>query len=195
MLLRPQTSIPVPDINQDSLKTELVDRVLWIDGDSSYYPKDLPTIILNKTTANLFCTELSEEIRQFNKLNPTNKISVKTTLNPLDTGWNIPEYYMTLNLFAHIVDKFIDICIKEKLTKKQIKDRFSRIKMEYDLFEQSNLIDMLRTSIYIVDQFKHNNIVWGTGRGSSCTSYILFIIELHNVDSFLYDLDINEFIR
>jgi DNA polymerase III alpha subunit len=42
---------------------------------------------------------------------------------------------------------------------------------------------------------RKNNIVWGVGRGSSVSSYILYLIGVHKVNSILYKLDINDFLR
>jgi DNA polymerase III alpha subunit len=39
------------------------------------------------------------------------------------------------------------------------------------------------------------NIVWGVGRGSSCSSYLLYLLGLHEVDVVKYDVDISDFIR
>jgi len=46
-----------------------------------------------------------------------------------------------------------------------------------------------------VNIFEENKVVWGTGRGSSCASYILYLIGIHQVDSVKYDLDLGEFFR
>ena len=48
---------------------------------------------------------------------------------------------------------------------------------------------------YIIDTLRENNIVWGVGRGSSVSSYMLYLIGVHKVDSIKYNLNINEFIR
>ena len=44
-----------------------------------------------------------------------------------------------------------------------------------------------------IDILKENNVVWGIGRGSSVNSYVLYLIEVHDLDSVKFDLDINEF--
>jgi len=37
--------------------------------------------------------------------------------------------------------------------------------------------------------------MWGVGRGSSVSSYILYLIGVHKIDSIKYDLDYKEFLR
>ena len=42
---------------------------------------------------------------------------------------------------------------------------------------------------------KEAEIVWGPGRGSACCSFLFYLIELHDIDSVEFELDINEFLR
>jgi len=42
---------------------------------------------------------------------------------------------------------------------------------------------------------RKNNLVWGVGRGSSVSSYLLYLIGVHKVDSYKYRLDIKEFLK
>jgi DNA polymerase III alpha subunit len=49
--------------------------------------------------------------------------------------------------------------------------------------------------IYLVAVMRENKIVWGVGRGSSVSSFLLYLAGLHSVNSVKYNLDIKEFIR
>ena len=95
-----------------------------------------------------------------------------------------------------ISDEIRDIDVRKFLislcnTEKQI----SRVVHEMDLFEEKNLIPLLQLMIYLVDYFRQNNIVWGVGRGSSVSSYCLFLIGIHKIDAIKYDLDIKDFLK
>ena len=57
------------------------------------------------------------------------------------------------------------------------------------------MIPVLKTMKYVVDTLRANNVVWGVGRGSSVSSYVLFIIGVHKIDSVKYKLPINEFFK
>jgi len=48
---------------------------------------------------------------------------------------------------------------------------------------------------YLVDLMRENNIVWGVGRGSSVSSFVLFLIGIHRINSIYYDLDVEEFLK
>jgi DNA polymerase III alpha subunit len=63
------------------------------------------------------------------------------------------------------------------------------------LFKERGLEPMLRFMIYLVKVMQDNNILWGVGRGSSVSSFLLFLVGLHQVNPIKYNLDIKEFIR
>jgi DNA polymerase III alpha subunit len=48
---------------------------------------------------------------------------------------------------------------------------------------------------YIVDTLRDNKIIWGVGRGSSVSSYVLYLLGVHRIDSLKYQLDYREFLR
>jgi DNA polymerase III alpha subunit len=73
--------------------------------------------------------------------------------------------------------------------------RIERLSQEICLFKELELENVLKTLIYVIDVMKDKNIVWGVGRGSSCSSYLLFILGLHEVDPVKYDIEITDFIR
>jgi len=72
---------------------------------------------------------------------------------------------------------------------------FDELIEELSLYRERNMEPMLRFMIYLVRVMRENNIVWGVGRGSSVSSFLLFLIGLHSIDAVKYNLDIREFIR
>lgn len=63
------------------------------------------------------------------------------------------------------------------------------------LFQDRNLIGVLKYLKYLVDTMRNNSIVWGVGRGSSVASFVLFLLGVHKINSLYYDIPINEFIK
>lgn len=175
--------------------TELNNRTLWFDGDSTVSDKSLVSLLLSGKTIEHICTDqMSPDIEQYNKLVPKHKkITVKTQLRSLDFDWNIPVEYKTMDVAQFVYDKFQSVsnCFGE--SEKQ--QRLNRLNQEFKLYKQYNLIDTLRTIIYVINNLSEKNIPWGVGRGSSVSSYVLYIIGVHDVDSVLYDLDINDFLH
>ena len=105
-----------------------------------------------------------------------------TKLNVNKNNWFIPDEYKLLDIEKYLVEQ----CPEQNYT---------RLAEELALFEQNNMIPVLKTMKYVVDTLRKNNIVWGVGRGSSVSSYVLFLIGIHKIDSVKYDLPIDEFFK
>lgn len=97
--------------------------------------------------------------------------------------WFIPDEYKSLDVFSYLTDK----C--------QTSEQIERVAEEWIMYEERELIDLLRLMIFLVDSFREHKTIWGVGRGSSVASYILFLIGVHKIDSLKYDLDISEFLK
>ena len=176
--------------------TQLKDRELWYDG-ASTFPHDAVMNLLNLGhLSNDICVkELTADIRQFNKLCRTDQqIKIKTECDPVVFEWVIPEHYRTLDLRQNIDDLAVHYCDTNNIVSEDsILRVLTRIDEEYTLYEKTDTTDVLRTMLYIVDELRANNIIWGVGRGSSVSSFILYLIGVHDVDSLLYNLDITDF--
>jgi DNA polymerase III alpha subunit len=142
----------------------------------------------------VFIDEITDDIKQFNKLvSPQEQLRVKESVNPLDFSWNIPDEYKNINIVDYLAERLDDRC--DNLTEQQWNDRAIRISTELSLYEKLDLTNVLRTIIYIINTLDSQNIVWGVGRGSSVSSFVLFLIGVHDVDSVLYELNIDDFLR
>ena len=185
--------------NIDTFSTDLKGRVLCADGDSIV---DLPFlydhILSGGSTQGLYVSKddaVSPEVIHYNKRYKAEAVDFKREMAPVSLDWNLPKKYKELDLSAYLLDKLKAEIKASELSDEEIEMRYYRVKMELRLYEQKHLKDMLRAIIYIISTFEEHKIIWGTGRGSSCASYILYLIGLHQVDSILYDLDIGEFLR
>jgi DNA polymerase III alpha subunit len=97
--------------------------------------------------------------------------------------WHIPEKYIKMDVAKYI----LDLCTTQ--------EQLQRVGDELMLFLEKDLFDVLKLLIYISDTARKHKIVLGVGRGSSVSSYVLYLIGIHKVDSMLYDLDIKEFLK
>lgn len=101
----------------------------------------------------------------------------------LAARWNIPEQYKNIDVKKLLLDK----CLTD--------EEIERVELEYAMFEERNLVPLLRLLTYIVDYMREHKIVWGVGRGSSVASYSLYLIGVHKVNSLKYNLPIEEFLK
>lgn len=97
--------------------------------------------------------------------------------------WFIPEEYKSFDVYQFCLDN----CQNEV---EQL-----RCFEELVVYEKLNLIPVLTVLKYIVDTLRKNNIVWGVGRGSSVSSYVLYKIGVHKINSLKFNLDYREFLR
>jgi DNA polymerase III alpha subunit len=97
--------------------------------------------------------------------------------------WYMPVEYQQLDIAAYI----LSLC--------NTTEQLQRAGEELLLYQDRGLFDLLRYLKYLVDTMKRHNVVWGVGRGSSVASYVLYLLEVHRIDSMFYDLDPREFLR
>ena len=98
-------------------------------------------------------------------------------------SWLMPDEYKQLD----IAKMLLDLC--------ETPEQLQRVGQELLLFQQSDLFDLLRYLKYLVDVMRANHVIWGVGRGSSVSSYVLYLLGVHRIDSMYYDLDPREFLR
>lgn len=97
--------------------------------------------------------------------------------------WHMPEEYKNIDIAQWILDQ----CKTD--------EERQRVGKELLMFLDRNLFPLLQYLKYLVDTLRKYNIVWGVGRGSSVSSYVLYLIGVHKINSLYYDLDINEFLK
>jgi DNA polymerase III alpha subunit len=95
----------------------------------------------------------------------------------------MPDEFKSVDIAAHV----LSLCKTDA--------ELQRVGEELLLFQERNLFDLLRYLHYLVNVMRDNNIIWGVGRGSSVASYVLYLLEVHRINSMFYDLDPREFLR
>lgn len=150
------------------------------------YQKDLNLnfIKVEKTSAEKFNHSKKINSDIFPKLSIFNEID--QTINDFDkdrqSQW----------LFKNV--ETIDLK-KELLSKCNNEEEIDRVNQEWELFQKHKMIDLLHFLKYLILKMRENNIVWGVGRGSSVSSYILYLLGIHKINSIKYNLDITEFLK
>jgi len=177
------------------LKSELHDRNLRFDGVSEIEPDQLARfLLLGVPPSKLRLTKPSEESEKFNEQVSQEEQLMVVGPEPirLDMGWQLPEEYQKINLTERFAALF-ESRLTESHTTEYIEKALDRIAFELVEVEKRGMVEFMRTVIYIIDKLRENKIVWGVGRGSSCASYLLFLIGLHVVDCVIMDVDPQEF--
>ena len=99
------------------------------------------------------------------------------------TNWFIPYEYKTMDILDWLYQRCPTPEVRERVVE------------ELRLFAKHDMIPVLKTMKYVVDTLRKNNVIWGVGRGSSVSSYVLFLIGIHKIDSIKYNIPIEEFFK
>lgn len=165
-----QTSLTENEIF-DALYTKTIDSLLYVSIDNKSIAEKFN--LSNKENYedfhNLnFCTDLTISKEEFDKIN--------------QSEWFYLKNYKDFDIKHYLYN----ICpVYNK----------NRLEQELVLYEKNNLLELLKFLKYLVDIMKTHNILWGVGRGSSVASYVLFLLEIHKIDSVKHELDISEFLN
>ena len=98
-------------------------------------------------------------------------------------NWHMPEEYKNFDIAKFVLDQCQD------------EAELQRAGQELLLFQERDMFVLLKYLKYLVDTMRKNNIVWGVGRGSSVSSFVLFLIGVHKINPLYYDLSIEEFLK
>lgn len=177
------------DSTQSSVKTNIY-------GQAILSSEQLAELILQGKNISHLNVVFDEDIRLFQEHQaellkeaitfldaPEEKLTFDEFHKQCANTWVFPEVYQQINVKQWLLDK----C--------KTQQEIDRVNEEYKLYEDRDLIMLLRLFIYLVDYMRKNKFIWGVGRGSSVSSYILYLIGVHRVDSLKYGFDIKDYLK
>lgn len=132
---------------------------------------------------NLSCRELYANLEKAIAYTTNTTQSIEEFDIEQQTHWHMPQSYLEMDIAKWVLDQ----CREEH--------ELQRVGQELLLYQDRNLFNLLRYLKYLVDTLRENNVVWGVGRGSSVSSYVLYLIGIHKIDSIYYNLSIDEFLK
>lgn len=97
--------------------------------------------------------------------------------------WQTPEPYASMDM--------TEFCVARCATEAEIE----RACEELLMFAERDMLPVLRHLVWMVDDMRSRGVVWGVGRGSSVSSFVLHIIGINRINPLQYDLDIGEFLK
>lgn len=143
--------------------------------------KKLENVLVDKIISISDMLELENQPKT--NLYTESNLSVSEFDKDLQSKWLMPDNYKTLDIAKYL----LDLCNSDA--------ELQRVGQELMLFQERNMFNLLRYLKYLVDTMRTHNIVWGVGRGSSVSSFVLFLIGVHRINSLYYDLSIDEFLK
>jgi len=101
----------------------------------------------------------------------------------MQAHWHMPDEYRSLDIAAWVLDQ----CATDA--------ELQRCGEELLLYQERDAFDLLRYMKYLVHTMRDKKVLWGVGRGSSVSSFVLYKIGVHRINSLYYDLDPREFLK
>jgi DNA polymerase III alpha subunit len=106
--------------------------------------------------------------------------------NNTDTNrrqWFTPQEYQDIDLDQYVLSR----CKNQQ--------QMSRARHELNIINQLQVQHIFKHLIYLVNLWRSRNLVWGIGRGSSVSCFVLYVIGLNKINPLDYDLDHREFFK
>jgi DNA polymerase III alpha subunit len=174
------------------MMTDLKGRIVRSDGSVVNSSSTLIEILYSDQDIGNCISNDADEVKRFqiaNKLcdtnlpNPINETELPYANILWNNHWFTPEPYASIDLKQFCYEK----CSTDE--EKQ------RVDMELSEFNSRNMTDAIKHCIYCVDIWRKNGIVWGVGRGSSVSSFVLYLIGITRLNPLKYNLDIKEWLK
>mgnify|MGYP000945932877 CR=1 FL=1 len=176
-----------------TLDTQLKDRVLRFDGVSVVSPEMVAELLLlGAQPHEVRVAGNSWEVEQFN-LHTNEQLLPPGDPIKLDMSWQLPKEYLDIDLDDYVINKAAPIIESAGYGEAQHMVALHRVVAELAEIKRRGMGTFVKTIIYVLDTFKKTGTVWGVGRGSSCASYVLFILGLHSVDCVRLNVPMDEF--
>jgi DNA polymerase III alpha subunit len=174
------------------MTTELPHRLILDDGTVICDESGLVEILYSgNSIGDLYCSDYSNE----KEWSLSNRLLDSTDAGPIYTnskkldGINWNSYWLTPEPYNSI--DFRKWCIEKCSTPEEK----NRAEAEIAELEKRNMVSAMKHLIYCVDVWRKNNVLWGVGRGSSVSSFILFLIGINRVNPIKYNLDFKEWLK
>ena len=167
------------------MKTDNLGRAILEDQEVReclYNGKDISELNIEKTLLDQYNKTVSQ-LKTGKTLKGLEDLDVQSFDAQNQKDWYMPDKFKSIDIESYV------------LGLAKTSEEIDRVKEELELYKKFGLYPVLKFLIYLIDLMRTNNIVWGVGRGSSVSSYILYLIGVHKVNSILYKLDINDFLR
>jgi len=171
---------------------ELENRLILDDGTVLCNDNAIMELLYCGNSIENVMVQPSEDVDLYNKsikLLDTDYNELFTSVNPCYSNiewfenWMTPEEYTNIDVQEYCFEKCTSV------------EEIERIMLEIQMFKDRNMIPVLQHLIYMVDHFRKNKIVWGVGRGSSISSFVLYLIGINRINPLTYNLDISEFLK
>lgn len=164
------------------MKTVLKNRILWWDGMIEVDPLIIPSLLLEHIDIDkIVSLERTVDTEIYEKITNKSIVGKSNATIPI----SIPLFPTNVDLYQ---------ILECEIVKRELDERYTqRVIEEFKEIEKRNLHNLFKCMHYLVNVLKSKNILWGVGRGSSCASLILYLLDVHMVDPIEFNIPLEEF--
>ena len=110
-------------------------------------------------------------------------IPYDNNINKFNVVWFTPEPWASID-----VEQLLD-------SRCQNLAELDRCHTEMVLFRDRQMIPILRQLLYMIDTWRAAGVVWGIGRGSSVSSFVLYLIGINRINPMQFNLNVKDFFK
>jgi DNA polymerase III alpha subunit len=109
------------------------------------------------------------DLPKLKRFNPIDYGSIENFDQHNQSAWYMPQEYQQLDIAQHV----LNLCKSDAELQRAAAELFE--------FQDKGLFDLLKFMKYLVDTMRKHKIVWGVGRGSSVSSFVLYLMGVVNM--------------
>ena len=161
-------------------KDDDLERVLLRSGKSIVSPKQFTELLINGVDVTGVVVIESRDSLLYDYINGTNITSTAEDIFPEPperVQFDVDEVLS----FMTSLPRFVDSVENRK-----------RLKTELAFFNASGNMEFVFKLVELIERFKEDGVLWGVGRGSSCASYVMYLIEVNDVNPMEYGIPFSE---
>lgn len=115
-------------------------------------------------------------------------------LNKKSVSIEFEEVFPTPDSHTHTKKDFDELLVKIENSNRfgQTEEEIKRVLQELEYFSRTKNITFILDCCKLIERFKEDGIVWGVGRGSSCASYIAYVLGINDINPLKYDIPFKE---
>ena len=140
-------------------------RNILVDSDIRFDPE----LELSSTPKLIRYTPSTESVEEFDR--------------KFQQTWFIPEAHKDFDIAQYVLTQCSNDAERQRAGEELL------------MYQERDMFGLLIYLKYLVDMMRKHGIVWGVGRGSSCASFVLYLMGVHRINSLYYDLPIEEFLK
>lgn len=107
-----------------------------------------------------------------------------------ETQLFFPEYKVTEADIQSMLD-YVSVTKRDESISDEVHE--ARLFDEWRFFEDNQALPFIFNTWQLIKKFQEDKVIWGVGRGSSCASYLLYTLGIHDINSIKFDIDFKEF--